>query len=279
MFYRDFRGAIGHRRIDENRQIMQPALPRQAMQVIKNLLGATHREGGNDDIAATFAGLRYDRDHLINRRGLIAMHSIAIGRFHDQDIGLGDRRRVAQNRPPRLTQVAAEYQLYGFARFGDPQLDDCRTENVTAIAESADHIGMWRKTLIIRHLPHLPEAGFGIAYRVDRGRWGRRRPGPVAPPALCPFGLRLLDMGAIWQHHLKQIGGGGGGQDRTTESVLRQFRQHAAMVNMRMRQQHEIQGTRIKTEMLAVARVRLAPTLNHAAIDQKSRGLRLDQIA
>ena len=57
------------------------------------------------------------------------------------------------------------------------------------------------------------------------GRFGQRFTGTFSFAGL-PFGLRFLNMGGVLQHDIAQVAGHISSVDRTTETILIQFRQH-----------------------------------------------------
>ena len=88
-----------------------------------------------------------------------------------------------------------------------------------------------------------------------------------------PFGahpVALLDVGAVGEHHLREIDGGGGRIDRTAKAERPQARQQPAVVDVGMRQQHEIERLRIEAPVAPVQRARIGPALEHAAVDDEA---------
>ena len=75
-----FSGGGSHRRINEHRELGNAPLPRQVGQQIQHVLGAAHRKGGNNDVAALpFDGV-VDRLHQFVLRCFHAlMIAVAVG--------------------------------------------------------------------------------------------------------------------------------------------------------------------------------------------------------
>jgi hypothetical protein len=99
---------------------------------------------------------------------------------------------------------------------------------------------------------------------------------------LGPLGLAIgfffLQVGGVQQHQPTQLAGGGGCDDFAAKSSLDQQRQAAAMVEMRVRQEHIVDGARIKAKGFGVLLVELAAPLMHATVDQNPQTSALDQV-
>ncbi len=66
----------------------------------------------------------------------VGMLPVAVGRLHDDHVGRGQRRRVAQDGGVRPAEVAGEDDRpLGPVRLADPELDDRRAEDVTRVVE------------------------------------------------------------------------------------------------------------------------------------------------
>ena len=107
----------------------------QPIQVIDQLLGPLDGEDGNDHLAA--AGDRLG-NHLLQLRldrAVIFVIAVAVGRFHHDVIGLGEDRRVADDRPVPLAQVAGENDSPRLAVIAHAQFDHRRAENVAGVVE------------------------------------------------------------------------------------------------------------------------------------------------
>ena len=86
----------------------------------------------------------------------------------------------------------------------------------------------------------------------------------------------FLDVGRIPQHGAAQIDSGGRSVNGAAEAAFHQVRQIAAVVDMRMREDHRGDGCR-RHGQVAVPRFRiLAPTLISAEIEQIAIAVRLD---
>ena len=77
-------------------------------QIKEDILGALKGEGRNDHIAAALEGVRDRRVHFFDGRLHLFVKTIAVGGLHDHYIGLGRRRRITQQGPPGVAEVAGE---------------------------------------------------------------------------------------------------------------------------------------------------------------------------
>ena len=91
-----------------------------------------------------------------------------------------------------------------------------------------------------RTRPAAAEARLRLGHGVQQaGAAAARRP-LASAPALRAHPLALLDEGAVQQHHRQQVDGGAGGEDRAAKAQRAQPRQQAAVVDVRMGEQHEV---------------------------------------
>lgn len=77
-------------------------------------------------------------------------------------------------------------------------------------------------------------------------------------------------MGAVGQHHFQQFGRRFGRVDRPPETGVHEFGQQAAVVDMGMGEQDEVEGGGFEPEGFAVPGLGLAAALDHAAIHEKT---------
>ena len=82
--------------------------------------------------------------------------------------------------------------------------------------------------------------------------------------------LHFLHMAGIRQHDSAQIRRSGRRVDHAAKTSRLQLGQQAGMVNMRMRQQHRVNFTRVEGEFLPIQGFQCLRPLEHAAIHQKA---------
>ncbi|MCE2873791.1 MAG: hypothetical protein LW605_08545 [Xanthomonadales bacterium] len=116
----------------------------------------------------------------------------------------------------------------------------------------------------VGHRPHPLQRTLDIV-EVEKGRHERlvRR-----APTVVAIGLSGGEVGRVAQHDRQQVAASGIGVDRSAEAALHEQRQPAAVVDMRMAQDHCVDGVRLERERPAVAGARIATALQHAAVEQ-----------
>ena len=87
-------------------------------------------------------------------------------------------------------------------------------------------------------------------------------------PAGVTVGIFLLDMGGVEQNDPCQLVTGGSRDNLSAESTLDEEWQPTAMIEVGMGEEHEIDRSRIETEVLTVLFRQHAPSLIHPTIDQ-----------
>ena len=88
--------------------------------------------------------------------------------------------------------------------------------------------------------------------------------------ALLALGIHHLDVGAVLEQHVQQIGRGRRGVDRASKAACRQLGQQPAVVDVGMGQQHKVDAARVKRKRLLVVLLCAMAALGHAAINQKA---------
>ncbi len=141
---RYFRGRTGHGRIHEDGQVAwQPFLAHQIHEQIKQVLGATYRKGRDHDIALfSLQGIAHHKGKLLHRSLHALVQPVAIGAFHQQDIGLFYAGWVVQDWTPRHAQIAGEHELAGLLVLLDPDFNDGRAQNMPRIAIPDSNAGV-----------------------------------------------------------------------------------------------------------------------------------------
>jgi hypothetical protein len=116
---------------------------------VDQLLGAAHGKRGDDDLAAALVG--FDNRLAQHLARLVAglVPAIAIGAFHDQEIGAVHRLWVAQDGHAVAAQVAGEDQPALLLPLDDIQHDDSRSQNVAGVQKSGGDARCRRKGPVI----------------------------------------------------------------------------------------------------------------------------------
>ena len=129
--------------------------------------------------------------------------------------------------------------------------------------------------LVVRYYVQLLQRALGVARGVD-GLAMRRF---ACAGCFAPLGFLFLNVRAVEQHHLQQITGGSGGVNRAGEAFGNQSRQQAGVINVRMRKQHKCNVVRLEAKRLVILICGFAPALEHAAVNQELRAVRLNAVA
>ena len=96
-----------HRTVDENGQNRDPLRFLQMFQPVQDLLDATDRKRGNDELSAAARALVDDRREP--RAAIVGLvHAIAVRGLDKKNVCRADGRRVWQNRTSVSAQIAAE---------------------------------------------------------------------------------------------------------------------------------------------------------------------------
>ena len=129
------------------------------------------------------------------------------------------------------------------------------------ILQTRTHTGGWREFLAVVHHAQLLQRGVHFSRGIKHGE--------IPATALRAFRLRLLQVGAICQHHHQQFARRLRGVDRTTEAFPHQPRQQATVVEMGVAEHYERQFLGTERPRDAVALVKTTAALKQAAIEQE----------
>ena len=127
----------GHRRVEVEREERDLAALDQPIELPDDLLGPADRERRNEQDAVGVGdhpdGLGEDADRL----GLRLVLAAAVGRLDEDVVGVGHRRRIAQDRRARPSEVAGadDDPLLAPVLILDAEPDDRRAEDVAGIDE------------------------------------------------------------------------------------------------------------------------------------------------
>lgn len=200
----------------------------------------------------------------------VAVVAVAVGRFHQQQVGLLHHGRIAQDRRAFRSQVAGEHQLPAVR----PQFDNGRAEDMAGIAQRDVHAGQDRRALVVGQRAHLLHGGVHILLGEQRLRLRLA----TAAMTVGALGLRFRQRSRVQQHDRQQLGAGTLRMDRTAEPALDQQRQPPDVVDVRVAQHHRVERGGVERERLGVARLRLTATLDQPAVEQDALASGLDEM-
>ncbi len=271
----DVRRADGHRAVEKHAPRAEPVLFVVPGHPVQQQLAAAHRECGDQDIPPRVTRLGGDVEHLLRRLFPGPVISIAVGRFHQHEIGVVNIGRVAHDRRALVAEVAAEDELAFLAAFGQPQLDDAGAEDVAGVPEPEDDGRQDPHLAVIRQRPELAHAGDRLVGRVQRRD---RRQALALPAAVLALRVVLLDEAGVLEHDVAQGARRRVRKHLAGEPALDQQRDATGMVDVRVAQHDRVDARRVERERLAVQGLLLATALDQAAVEQEAEVTGLDQV-
>ena len=245
----DARRIDGQRTIDDDWDVrVEASLTVQPEEIVEQRLRAADGERRDDEVAAAVHRLI---DDLNERRLLVVelVQAVAVRRLRDDEVGAVDDGRVAQDRLARLTEVAREDELRLLAVLLHVDFEDGRAEDVARIAEEDAQVVRQTQLLVVRDRRKLLERIERVVDAVERFD---RRIAAALSLAVEHLGIRLLDMCRVGQHNLGEVAGRLRRVDRPLESLAHELRHKAAVIDMRMRQEHAVDVRWIERELLVV---------------------------
>jgi len=209
----------------------------------------------------------------------IPVPAVAVGRFHHHDVGALRRIGIAQQRAAGIADVAGKHDDAPRPVLLRLQLDARRAEDVAGIEEGCLQP---RREFDRLSVAGLTAEAVEDAQRVDQ-RVKRLDPvggqtAPLGDPQVATV-LLFLEMRGVEQHDPRQIARRRCGDDLATKAALHQHRDPAAMVEMGVGQQQNVDRGGVEAEILGVGRLQPAAALVEAAIDENPFACGFEQMA
>ena len=189
----------------------------------------------------------------------------AIGSFEDQILRSGQRRRVAQDRPVRPTQVPGEDERPRAAVLPPGDVQERRPRDMTRLMEHDARAleRLERLLVLVRH--ELSERPFHVLRCVERPYLCPRS--PVMVP-VHEFSVLDLDVGRVEQHGAAQVHGRRRAVDGAVETLLAEERDGPRVVDVGVRENHAIHRGRGERQR-PIPRLRFrAPSLKETAVQE-----------
>ena len=206
------------------------------------------------------------------------MFAAAIGAFHQQEIHVGHRHRVAQDFVRAAPDVAGEQKTLFFAvrMIVHFQQHLRAAEDMAGIDERGRHAVRHRDRAVVADRHELAQTSLRVLFAVE----GTHRLEAVLFPVFVqPVDIALLDPRAVRQHDLAKVAGGVRGVDVSRETLAGQIRQVAAVVDVGVRQNHHVDRLRVEIRETTVHLVgELARSLIEPAIEQDALAVDLQQM-
>ena len=277
---RDMRRRCGHRRIDIDLERREALALNQVGENADDFLRAADGKSRDDQVAVGGAGALDGVDDFVLGLGHGAVRAVAVGRFDEQQVGLGDDFfGVAQHRSIVHSEVARKDQFARAASVDDVDFEPRRPQDVAGVVEADLDCRRRVDRRTVGDRAQQLQRRLRLRHRVQRRRNGAFAGAAPALMAQLPLDVFLLDVRTVRQQHLKQVDGRRSGIDRSAEAEHREPRQQAGMVDVRVGQQNEVDLARVETEVerMQVLAARFRPALEHPAVDQEADVAHFDQ--
>ena len=206
------------------------------------------------------------------------MLAAAVGAFHQQEIDVRNGHRIAQHFVGPAADVTGEEEALPLAvRLVVHFQQNLRAaEDVSGVDESDRHTVRHQHWPVVADRHKLAQATLRILLGV--GERGGLQP-LLFPMFVQPLDVALLDPRAVGQHDLAEVPCRMGGVDVAGEALDREVRQIAAVVDVRVGKNDQVDGCRIKKRKTAVHLVRvLARSLIEPAVEKDAPAVDLQQM-
>ena len=244
-----------------------------AAQEVEELLGATHGEGGDDHVAPPAQGLVDDFGQLRGVAPDLHMVPVAVGGFHDHVVPLFQEHRVPDDGLVEVADVAGEDDGLRHAVLRGVHSDAGRAQKVPGVGEGDFHPLAEGKGLAVPAGVDVAPDPLGVLHGVEGLHEGAARPLVLAVEVLR---VGLLDVGAVHQHDLHEVGGQAGGPNLPLEPLPHQQGQAARVVDVGVGDQDIVDGIGSEGQLLPV---HLIPALLEAAVHQDALSVDLQTVA
>ena len=214
---------------------------------IEDLLRAPDGERGDDHVAAA---VERALDHVgkeVDRIGVVVVKAVAVSGFHDDIIGLMDVVHRADDRHVAVAEIAAEDDLFRLAALRQPDLNRGRAEQMAGVDEAQRDV-----VADVHKLSDLTgtEAVDGRLHVVKVVHRFIDFLAGTLGLAVLPFGLLHLDVRAVAQHDVTEVGRRLGQIDPAAKAVFAQQRQSSGVVDVGVRDQNKVKCRRLDRQIL-----------------------------
>ena len=207
--------------------------------------------------------------------GLGRMLARAIGALDLQVIHVLHRLRVAQDVVVAAPDVAAEEIAELAPVLADVQHHLRRAQDVARVAEGdRDAVGH-RERAVVVDADKLPDRLLGVGGGVKRLD---RREALLGALLGDERGVIALDLGRILEHDAGEVARGKGAVDVSLEALAAEVRQVAAVIDVRVAQDHRVDLLRVEGEVAVALDGFAAPALEQAALQQQPLAVEFQEI-
>ena len=275
----DLCGVHGERAVDVDRHAAELAGVEELVEDVEELLGALDGESGDHHLAAALEGFFKDRAEGIGGPGRQLVLAAAVGAFHQDEIDVRHRDGIAQDFVAAAADVAGEEEallLVAVFPVDDFEQHLGGTEDVAGVVEGQRHAVAERHRALVADADELAQAALGVFLEIE---WLDGRQVVFGAVLVEPFGVLLLDMRAVCQHDLAEVAGGESGVDVAAEALLAEVREIAAVVDVGVGEDHDVDFAGVEVREAAVDLVAfLAVSLIEAAVEEDAGAVDFEQV-
>ena len=263
----DARRLLGKRRVDVDLDLARDlASLAELVQVVDDLLRAP--DGKRRDEQFRVVAIDVLEVALEPQLDVVGarVELVGVSRLDDQDVGAGRIFVVAEYRLVRLAEVAREKQSVVVAVVGsDVELNERRTENVTSIEKLKRYSAAYlARRVHVRRNKELHQR-IDVAFLVKRLKWLLAF---LATLLVDVLEVALLEKARVAQHHVAQVGRGLPCEHASAKALPDELRQVAAVVDVRVGEDHVVDLRGIDWEVPVLFERLLAVALVQPAVEQ-----------
>ena len=267
---REDRRHVGrHRTVQIGRQVGNLARRLEPVQQVQQRLRAADGEGRDDHDAAARGAAPHHVGELL-RRVLLPVRAVAVGGFDEHPVGARRRHRWPHHQVVAAAEVAREQhraRAAGEMRAG-------RAEDVAGTLQAHREAGQRLEGRVEVARLEAPQRAPRRLLGVQRQR--RRVLGKAVPVRVAR--LFVLQVAGIGQQQPAQLDARRRGEHLAAKAELDQARNEAAVVDVRMRQQHRVDRGRRHRQRRPVAQAQLLQALEQPAIDEQAPAVVFDEV-
>jgi hypothetical protein len=262
----------GQRAIDVDRNRRNLSRQCKRMEIVDDFLYSTDGECRNEDAPASRRGFGDNVRKCLARQLVRRMIPIAIGGFHDHDVGGLRWLRVPNDRKATPPDVAREHETLPVSPFLDVQDDGRRPENVPGVDEGHANAGRNLERLVVWNASHEVRSTRCIDHGIQRGN------GTLAMPHQ-KLGVLLLDMGGVGKHHDGEITRRGGTPHRSTIALSHQQWNASRVIDVRVREYDGVNARYVDGQTEVFCLRLLPPPLEKTTIQQDVSSVHVHDVA
>jgi|GEM_PF-4252902 len=232
VFSKDVCDLRRQRRVDINRERVDSPLSHQSFDPHDQVLRASERECGHDDLALLFFGMGDQLLSFLSQRlpGFF-VQAVAVGGFDDQHITAWRRSGIAEDRHLRAPEIARKEHRRTIAARGIFEANGGGSKDMADVVEGRGDAWGHLNRVVIAGADEATDNGAGVAAFV------KGLEAALPAPLFLPIQIGavvFLQAGRIFQHHGSKIGGRTSHVHRPAKLMFAQYGQGSGMVDVGM---------------------------------------------